>query len=77
MALEAFAKVWEQVMNDAAREIIRSDYVWMHTPPFKAPTPQVKERAEEFADKLLREERAAEYLMATAPKPCPECGRVG
>lgn len=67
---------FKQVMDQMARETIVSEYVWIHTPPFEAATPETEEKAEVFYQRLVDEDKVMEYLEATAAKPCECCGRV-
>jgi hypothetical protein len=70
--LEGFRPMLEQT----ARQQAVDDYCRMHTEPFRFPTDEVRQAAEEFADKLVADGKLMDYLEATAPEPCPNCGRV-
>lgn len=78
MAL-TFGKERAHVMDEFVRGEIERTYLFVvaGSPLFNPPpTDEQRAQARAFADKLIEEGKAMEFLEATAPKPCPECGRV-
>lgn len=67
-------EVIKQEIDAAARDALVNTYVWINQRGWVV-SPDLKVRAEKWADHIIASGKTMEVLEATMSKPCPECGR--
>lgn len=65
-----------KMVEQYAADQLEREILWVLCEPFTAPTTEQKQKARETVERIVAEGKLMEVLEATAPKPCPECGRI-
>jgi hypothetical protein len=67
---------FRKALDREFRGLIVDDYIQVYRSLLEPVTPELRQRAEAFADRIVAADKVGAYLEATAPQPCECCGRA-